>query len=584
MFYNYEIELLYEKEKNFNKEYYIEIEVIDNISQEIINDPYHLELEFDIIQDLFDFNNIYDIELVNQEDIITETQTKLIDYYDIEIEYLKKIHNYNEFIELEIIENVIVPLKNNLSIYDIELLYEQTLLKINEKEIYELEIIDSEISNILKEKLEIEIEYFTDSSVIPDPEENQEDITLPIDNITLPIDNIIEIPPIIYKNINLNDINTLINSYNTNEADTEKKILIDRILKDWYANEELKYHRIINFKNDIWYNLSISNIYFDKSRRNLPDFLCKYDIEKAYVMEDGIYKNILDKEIYNKYFNNNYNIYSSLINEYYIPTSLSNLNDSCFIKKKSKNISCLIIGINYNNNNLLRLEGPDNDSIKMENILKKYYGERIHIITLNENMKDENMIPNFKNIKRELDNLIIKSETENIIFYYSGHIGQVKDTNKDEKDRLDEYLITTDNISITDDWFYHNFIQKLFPQCKCRIFIDACFSQGFCDLPFQLNKLGEFHVVRQKDENIAEIICLTSSKEDQLSYEKFNDLSGLYGGVFTRELTKNINSVGNFDILYSFRLVNINLENFDIKQNIAITTTYTFERESILLL
>ena len=584
MFYNCEIELIYEKEEFITQGYYIELEIIKDIFQEIVNKPYYLELEFDIIPKPLTYNNIYDIELLNQQNIITESQTKLIEYYDIEIEYFKnKISNNNEFIELEIIENNIVPLKNDFSIYDIELLYEQVFLNNNDKEIYELEIIETGNYNISKEKLEIEIEYFTDIIDIPYPEDNDNDITIPNDDdIILP--EIIETPPIIYQNINLNDINILINSYKTDDENRDKKTLIDNILKDWYANEELKYHRIINFKNDKWYNLSISNIYFDNSRRNLPEFFRKYDIEQAYVIEDGVYKNILDKEIYDKYFNNNYNIYSSLVNEYYIPTSLSNLNDSCFIKKKSKNISCLIIGINYYNNNLLRLEGPDNDSVKMGNILKEYYGDRIHITIMNEKMEDENMIPNFKNIKKELDNLIMKSATENIIFYYAGHIGQEKDKNKDENDRLDEHLITTDNIYITDDWFYHNFIKKIFPQCKCRLFIDACFSQGFCDLPFQLNKLGEFQLVRQRDENVAEVICLTSSKEDQLSYEKFNDLSGLYGGVFTEEFTKNINNVGNFDILYSFRLVNINLEAFDKKQNIAITTTYTFAREPILLL
>ena len=134
---------------------------------------------------------------------------------------------------------------------------------------------------------------------------------------------------------------------------------------------------------------------------------------------------------------------------------------------------------------------------------------------------------------------------------------------------------------ISDDWFYENFIKKLNSSSRCRIYIDSCFSEGFLDLKYKYLNNGTMSSLESiNDENIASVVSLTSSKEDQQSYSSY--LSGQYNGIFTYNLCEKINTIGNFDIKLAFKLI----ENRDltVNQNIMICSTFKFEREPILLL
>lgn len=585
MNYDYDIELEFINNKLvISNQFEIDLEtiILENLDHTSPKEPYFLELEIETeYANDFSNNPLYELELEYQESNIDDNNQDLYSYYDIELEYDNYINRENyDLFEIELIEEKSISIiSKEPEFYEIECVYEDLQSILNKLySVYEVELIETtESNNLNSENVDIEIELlFSDSQVIEQPIS----IEVPSNNIiNTPIVPILEKPPIIYKNINLNDINELIIGNTT--QDDEKKNMIESILKDWYANEEIKYHRLINLRENQWYNISISNIFFDSYRRDLPTFLNKFDITKTYLLNENGYQNLMDSSIFNKYFNNTFDIYTSLTNNYYIPSSLSNLNDSCFIKKSSKNISCLLIGINYSNDHLSKLEGPERDANALEVVLKEYYKDRINIVKLTENM-DSDKKPTYENIKREMDILISKSSTDNIMFYYAGHIGQQEDANKDEDDRLDEYLILLNNVHLTDDWFYHNFTKKLDKDCKCRLYFDSCHSQGFCDFPINIKKTGEFEIVRNNSDQLANIVCITSSKEYQRTYEVFNDISGQYEGVFTNKLVESINTVGNFDLLYSFRLIDLKDPRFT--QDIAICTTYTFDRESILLL
>lgn len=141
----------------------------------------------------------------------------------------------------------------------------------------------------------------------------------------------------------------------------------------------------------------------------------------------------------------------------------------------------LLIGINYIGTNI-ELKGCINDINCISNALKKM-NYSCTILTEQNDIK-----PTKNNIINQLKLIIANSKPgDTIIFYYSGHGSQIKDTDNDEEDKLDEVLVPLDYRTqgiITDDELFS--LITLQPCTNFYGFTDCCHSGTMCDLKYNV--------------------------------------------------------------------------------------------------
>ena len=114
---------------------------------------------------------------------------------------------------------------------------------------------------------------------------------------------------------------------------------------------------------------------------------------------------------------------------------------------------------------------------------------------------------------------------DTVVFFFSGHGGQVPDRDGDEADGTDETIVLADG-AVTDDE-----LRELLAPGPARDFIalDSCYSGGFAgDLAHLNNSVGFY-----------------ASAEDQLSYVASEYRAG---GYLSYYLAQNINRMGGRDI------------------------------------
>lgn len=145
----------------------------------------------------------------------------------------------------------------------------------------------------------------------------------------------------------------------------------------------------------------------------------------------------------------------------------------------------LLIGINYTGMEH-ELHGCINDVSTMYNYLTNKFG--YNPLNVRMLIDQELKTPPTKEII-QLDIKWLVSDLyreDELVFYYSGHGGQIPDKNNDEPDALDECIIPLDyktNGVITDDWMFENLISKIPNGCKLTIFTDCCHAESILDLP-----------------------------------------------------------------------------------------------------
>ena len=137
----------------------------------------------------------------------------------------------------------------------------------------------------------------------------------------------------------------------------------------------------------------------------------------------------------------------------------------------------LIVGINKYAESRRNLRGCVNDALLMSRIcVNRFDFENVNLLLNSRATK--------LNIAIGLKTLINKAEPgENVLFYFSGHGGQILDTNGDEGDLLDECLITHDH-SWGDPFTDDDIKECLVGHRKgvgVTIIIDACHSGTMTD-------------------------------------------------------------------------------------------------------
>lgn len=157
------------------------------------------------------------------------------------------------------------------------------------------------------------------------------------------------------------------------------------------------------------------------------------------------------------------------------------------------NNKALLIGCNYKNTPY-ELKGCLNDVCDIQQLLKisyNYTDNSILIMTDNQETIEKlppsinTLKPTRQNIIRELTNILKTTNTgDSLIITYSGHGINITDGNKDEKDGLDECIVTSELNYISDDELYTILQKNQKPNTTIIMLSDSCHSGTMLDLKY----------------------------------------------------------------------------------------------------
>lgn len=159
----------------------------------------------------------------------------------------------------------------------------------------------------------------------------------------------------------------------------------------------------------------------------------------------------------------------------------------------------LLIGINYIGSEY-ELSGCINDVKNLKLFLIEncnYKDDNIIILTEENELK-----PTMENIKNKINWLVSNNNPgDTLIFHYSGHGSNIKDTNKDETDKKDETIVPLDfetKGDITDDWLFANMVSKIEENVNLYCFFDCCHSGTIIDLKYNYRSKCKPKVSKKK--------------------------------------------------------------------------------------
>jgi hypothetical protein len=207
----------------------------------------------------------------------------------------------------------------------------------------------------------------------------------------------------------------------------------------------------------------------------------------------------------------------------------------------------LLIGINYDNDASLKLNGCVNDVFTISNMLIDVYGYSKSNITIMHDNAAPNLLPNRANILRELTSIIANSRNSREIWiHYSGHGTYVSDNNGDEMDGRDEAIVPIDvntNGVITDDQ-----LLTIFSQSKCLTYLmfDCCHSGSICDLQwrFEYVQASRNYMLRYNENKRvipnSNIVMISGCRDNQTSADAYNIETKMAMGAMTNALIDSI--------------------------------------------
>ena len=219
------------------------------------------------------------------------------------------------------------------------------------------------------------------------------------------------------------------------------------------------------------------------------------------------------------------------------------------------NKNALIIGCNYIGTPY-QLYGCINDANNLKNeLMSQYKFNNIKILTDNTSEK-----PIRTNILNEFKNLLINSKSGDTLFFsFSGHGSQTYDTSGDEKDGLDELIVTDDIKFIIDDEFNDLLKNYLKDGVKLFALFDSCHSGSMMDLKYQYldsdnNNNTCINTNVAQISSSKDIVMISGCKDNQTSDDAYinNKSQGAMTWSFLETINKNP-SLSWLDIIKNMR-------------------------------
>lgn len=230
-----------------------------------------------------------------------------------------------------------------------------------------------------------------------------------------------------------------------------------------------------------------------------------------------------------------------------------------------------LVGINYTGTNN-QLNGCINDIINIKNLLVSIYGyNEKNILIMSDDSPNK---PTLSNIISGFDWLLSsnpankfggelspqKNKTK-MYFHYSGHGSQIRDTNKEEVDGLDETLCPIDfavSGMITDDMVRTRLAEKVPIYSELIAVIDACHSESSMDLQWTVKNtlLGSYTYAKVANykPTVGDVVILSGCRDSQTSADVYT--AGSYQGALTYsviQVLKTRSSYSHGDFLTAVR-------------------------------
>jgi hypothetical protein len=198
----------------------------------------------------------------------------------------------------------------------------------------------------------------------------------------------------------------------------------------------------------------------------------------------------------------------------------------------------LLVGINYKNIKGAALNGCINDIVNTSEVLVDSFDyETKNIIQLRDDTNVASSLPTRANILSILSSLVAQSSNlSELWFHYSGHGSQIRDTNGDEVDRLDEVLVPLDfqqNGFIVDDEIF-TIVKN--SKCKTILIFDSCHSGTVCDLQWNYQYTnGSILKTMTTNKMITNpnVFCFSGCKDPETSADAYSREKQMGVGAFT---------------------------------------------------
>lgn len=194
-----------------------------------------------------------------------------------------------------------------------------------------------------------------------------------------------------------------------------------------------------------------------------------------------------------------------------------------------------LFGLNYGNDESLKLNGCINDVTNMSQFLKAELGIPCELITDDINQKDTTAM----GMLNKLYQIAMTTFTEDLDFvwiHYSGHGTSILDRDGDERDGCDEALVPYDvrTVGVIPD----DYIQRLFtyfnPKTRVVLVFDCCHSGTIGDVMYSWEGPSNVTIENILCNVPARVITLSGCLDDQTAADAFNVLGDKkYVGAMT---------------------------------------------------
>jgi len=207
----------------------------------------------------------------------------------------------------------------------------------------------------------------------------------------------------------------------------------------------------------------------------------------------------------------------------------------------------LLVGINYVGTPYA-LYGCINDALNVEKQLRSFFPGSAEYRVLTDNTPAK---PTRANILAGLDWLVSGLKAgENVFFHFSGHGGQVRDTNGDEVTGLDSCIFPCNDgrmEMITDDELRSALALRLPAGSKCFVVLDACHSGTGVDLRYRWTTPTQTSLAYSEDtkyeKTAGDIVFLSACMDTEYAMDTV-DISERPAGALTWALLDTWRSYG----------------------------------------